>query len=237
MVDNYTGTLTGSLYDIAVAALEEANLSKLSDGSVRYVIDERLKDILVELVENDNHYRICEILQMVAHAGACVLYQDRKGVVHIEPRRNTYSDYTIDPSISYSHPEYSINRPMKAVSVGYGTDDGRVVIDVGNTGETQTISNPFIITEADALRVGEAAKNLLENRKVVSGDFRADLRVDALDNIMVISKYASNIICLTDVSYSTTGGAFRGKYTGRVVSINLENVKVYSNEFRSGEIW
>ena len=95
----------------------------------------------------------------------------------------------------------------------------------------------MVMTRDDAVRVGSVTSELLKNRKVISGDFRADMRLDALDNIMVVSKYASNIICVTDIDYSTTGGAFRGKYTGRVVSINLENVPVYSNEFRSGEIW
>lgn len=236
MVNNYTGTFTGSLYDIAIAALEEAELPVLSDGSVRYFVDERLKDITVDLATEDKTYLICEILQMVAHAACCVLYQDRKGVVHIEPWDKTYTDYRIEPHMSYSHPEYSVNKPMKAVSVGYGTEDGSVLIDVNNKGETQTISNPFICTEEDALRVGNNAKNLLENRKVISGDFRADLRMDVLDTVLVVSKYASNAIGVTNITYSTTGGSFKAKYTGRVISIALEPAKYYSGELISGEV-
>ena len=236
MLDKYTGTLSGSLYDIAVAALEQAALPRLSDGSVRYFVDESLKNITVELAIEDTDYIISEILQMVAHAGCCVLYQDRKGVVHIEPWNRAYTNYRIEPNISYSHPEYTVNKPMKAVSVGYGTEDGRVIVDVASKGETQTISSPFIQTEEDALRVGETAKNLLENRKVISGDFRADLRMDVLDTVLVVSKYASNAIGITNLTYSTTGGSFKAKYTGRVISIDLEPAKYYAGELISGEV-
>lgn len=236
MYGNYTGPLTGSLYDIAVAAFEEAELPVLSNGSVRYFVDESLKDIAVDLAVEDNEYLISEVLQMVAHAGCCVLYQDRKGVVRIEPWNRRYTDYRIEPNMSYSHPEYSINKPLKAVSVGYGTEKDRVVIDVGGKGEVQTIDNPFIITEADAMRVGETAKNLLENRKVISGDFRADLRMDALDVVLVASKYAANGVGITDVTYSTTGGCFKANYTGRVISIDLEPVRYFVGELILGEV-
>ena len=236
MAIEYHGTLTGTLYDIAVAAFEEAELPVLNDGSVRYSISENLKNITVELPIEENGYLVSEILQMVAHASCCVLYQDRKGVIRIEPWNRNYTNYKIEPRVSYAHPEYNINKPLKSVSVGYGTEDSRVVIDVSNRGEVQTIDNPFILTEDHALRVGENTKALLENRKVISGDFRADLRMDATDVVLVTSKYAANAIGITDVTYSTTGGCFNAKYTGRVISINLAPAKYHSGELISGEV-
>jgi hypothetical protein len=140
----------------------------------------------------------------------------------------------IDAFVSYSHPEYSISKPLKAVSVSYG-DGERLLIDNHNLGEIQTVDNHMLMTEADAARVGERAKDVLKNRKVISGEFRADVRLDCLDPIIVTSKYASNVIAVTEVRYSTTGGAVRGKYTGRVVSISLEPEEKYSGEFYSGE--
>lgn len=237
MVNDYTGPRVGTLYDMAIAAFEEANLTLLSNGEKRYFVDENLKNIHTDFSTENGDYAISDILQMVANAAGCVFYQDRDGVVRIEPRSLTYADYKIGEKISYAHPEYTINKPLKAVSVNYGAEDASAMVEVSSTGEIQTVDNPMIMTMEDAVRVGNVTSELLSNRKVISGDFRADMRMDALDNIMVTSKYASNIICITDVSYSTTGGAFRGKYTGRVVSINLENTKVYSNEFKSGEIW
>ena len=233
---DYKGTRTGTLYDIAVAAFEEADLPVLNDGSVRYFVDESLKNITVNLVEDETDYLISEILQMIAHAGCCVLYQDRKGIVHIEPWNKNYTGYRIEPNMSYSHPEYTVNKPLKSVSVDYGEEDNRVIIEVGNRGETQTIDNPFIQTESHALKVGETTRDLLENRKVISGDFRADLRMDALDVVLVASKYAANAIGVTDVKYSTTGGSFKADYTGRVISIDLAPAKYYSGELISGEV-
>lgn len=172
---------------------------------------------------------------MVAHSGCCILYQDRRGVIRIEPWSDSYSNYMIEPSICYNHPEYTVIKPLKSVSVGYGGDN-RLVIDVGSKGEVQTIDNPLISTEEDAIRVGELTKKVLGNRKTISGEFRADLRVDVLDKIIVVSKYSSTIIGVTEIVYSTTGGAFKGNYVGRVVSIDLEPISWYSGELYAGEV-
>lgn len=232
MSDSYAGPKSGTLYEIAETALKQAYLPVLSTGAVSYDLDPVLKDYETSF---DGVYSIAEILQMVAHAGNCVMYQDRHGTLHISSWRARYSGYIIDQTISYSHPEYSISRPLKNVSVGY-EGDLRVILPHSNTGEIQTIDNEMIVTQADASRVGEKAIEILQNRKVISGEFRADMRLDCLDSVIVISKYASNIIALTDIEYSTTGGAFRGRYTGRVVSVKLESASYYVGELYAGEV-
>lgn len=231
----YTGPRSGTLYDIATSAISGANLPMVGVDVVCCEIDESLKTRQTDFSADTQEYTIAEVLQLVAHAGNCVFYQDRKGTVHIEPRKISYSNYMITPDISYTHPEYTINKPLKAVSVKYG-EKSRVEVPVGSKGEIQTIDNPFIITEEHARSVGEAAENVLVNRKVISGDFRADMRIDALDNVIVTSKYASNVIAVTNITYSTTSGAFRGTYTGRVVSVELISNDLYSGEFYVGEI-
>jgi hypothetical protein len=122
------------------------------------------------------------------------------------------------------------------VSVTY-SEDNKVEVSASAKGEIQTVDNPLVVTENDAVKLGEHVKEILLNRKVVTGDFRADLTLDALDSIIVTSKYASNIIGISNVKYTNNGGAFKGEYTGRVVSIELEPTNVYSNEFYSNEIW
>lgn len=232
MDEEYTGVLSGTLYDIAVAAFRQANLPTTSNGSQRYFVHTVLKDYTTTI---ETGYSISDVLQMVAHAGNCVMYQDRKGVMRIEPWSEKYSGYLIDQNVAFSHPEYTMNKPMKAVSVGYG-DDQRVVVTVGNNGSVQTVDNPMLLTENDALRVANRTVKMLSDRKVISGEYRADVRMDALDPIIVTSKYASNIIAVTDVEYSTTGGAMRGRYTGRVVSIRLEPELRYAGELYAGEV-
>lgn len=233
MNDEYVGPKSGSLYEIALAALVQAKLPvNEDDGSLRYAVHESLKDYTTSFTEN---YTMAEVLQLVAHAANCVLYQDRHGVLRVEPWSGTYADYTVGQFISYAHPEYTISRPLKSVSVGYG-ENQRAVVNVGESGEVQTVDNPLLKTEADAIRVGERASEVLSNRKVISGEFRADVRLDALDPIIVTSKYASNIIGVTEIEYSTTGGTFRGKYTGRVVSIDLKSADRRVGEFYVGEV-
>lgn len=235
MGEIYTGPTSGTLYEIAVAAFEQADLPLQESGEVRYVVSAALQNMTTNFGADSQEYTVANILQMVAHAANCVFYQDRDGVVYIEPWNTTYSGYMIDQNISYTHPEYSFNKPLKAISVGYGGDQ-RAVVAVADRGEVQTVDNVMLVTQADALRVGERAREVLESRKTISGDFRADVRLDALDPVIVTSKYASNIIAITDIQYSTTGGAFRGTYTGRVVSLALQTESVYSGEIYSGEI-
>jgi hypothetical protein len=178
-----------------------------------------------------------QVVQMAAHAGNCTIHQDRDGAVRVEPWREVYSGFMIEPRTSYNHPEYTISKPLKAVSVGYGDDNLRAVVPTTEgVGEVQTVDSEFLRTQSDALRVGKHTADLLVNRKVISGEFRADVRLDVLDNIIVSSKYASNVIAVTEVSYSTTGGAIRGKYTGRVVSISLKPSDQRSGEFYAGEV-
>lgn len=235
MVNKYDGPKIGTLYDIATHALEQADLQQMGNGLPRYFVDESLMEIQTDFSENTQEYSIAEMLQMTANAAGCVFYQNRKGQVRIEPRKNDYSGYILSQTICYTHPEYTINKPLKSISVGYGKDL-RSITDVNSKGEVQTIDNPLVVTEEDAIRVGEKAKEILVNRKVISGEFRADMRLDALDNIVVVSKYASNVIGVTDVSYSTTGGAFKGTYTGRVVSVELNSIQHYVGEIYVGEV-
>lgn len=232
MNESYTGPKSGNLYTIAEAALGQTYLPVLSTGAPSYELDPILKNYTTSF---GGEYRIAEVLQMVAHAANCVIYQDRSGTLHISSWAAQYTGYIVDQDISYTHPEYSISRPLKTVSVGYH-GNLRANIAHSATGETQTIDNEMIVNQTDAIRVGERAAEILGNRKVISGEFRADMRLDCLDSVIVTSKYSSNIIALTDIEYSTTGGAFRGRYTGRVVSVKLESASYYVGDLYAGEV-
>lgn len=233
MNETYTGTKSGTLYAIAEAALKQASLPSLSNGSSNYELDPILKNYSTSV---DGEYTIAEMLQLVAHAGTCVMYQDRRGVLHIEAWASKYSNYVIDENISYTHPEYTISRPLKSISVGYGADGARITLPHESKGEIQSIDNTLLTTESDARRVGEKAIDILQHRKVISGDFRADVSLDCLDGVIVTSRYSSSIIALTRLEYSINGGAIRGKYTGRVISPKLTNVSYHVGEIYSGEV-
>ena len=207
----YTGVRSGTLYDIAIAALVQADLPLLETGAVRYSVDNRLKNYTTDFAADNEAYIISEILQMVANAGQCVMYQDRTGVLRIEPLDETLTDYEITQDISYAHPEYDITKELKAVSV----NDGLGYAENNTIGEVQTMKNPLITTASNANAVASWAKGIIKDRKTMSGSYRADIRLDALDKVTVESKYATKEVQITEINYSFTGG-FKGTYKGRV---------------------
>ena len=71
-----------SLYDLAVDVLTDANLPLLSNGSVRWVVDESLKDIYtVAPLPVDTH---ANCLQLIANAGGCVIHPGRDGMLYVK---------------------------------------------------------------------------------------------------------------------------------------------------------
>lgn len=215
MNEEYTGPRSGTLYDIATAVFTQANLPVLENGNPRYFVDEDLKNYSAEFADSD--YTMVDVLQLVAHMACYVFYQRRDGAMYLVPRGMILSDYIISPEVSYTHPEFEISKPLKAVTCSYGYNQ-KVVVPVGVSGEVQTISNELISTEADALRVAQSAASMLNGRKTLSGEYRADPRLDVMDVVAVDSKYSRNNVIITDITYSTTGGAFRGNYVGKAVS-------------------
>lgn len=230
MGDTYTGPRKGTLYTIASAAFEQADLPTLDNGKLRYSISDNLKEYGADFSTNDTEYTCAEIVQLCANAACCVMYQDRSGVMRIEPIRENAAGYAIRKMVSYTHPEFTITKPLKSVTVnnGLGTAANSA------SGEIQKVENPLISDETRANHVAEWVRGMLENRKIVSGEYRADPTLDVLDKIAVESKYGTNnAIYVTEVEYSYTG-AFRGKYTGRSTEFDIE--VWHSGELISGEV-
>lgn len=122
------------------------------------------------------------------------------------------TDYAINTFVSYENAEYDISKEIYSVNVNKGMGISLNALK----GVEQTIDNPLIYTAAVANNVAEWVKVYLQNRKMISGSFRSDPRLDALDVVGVQNKYASFFAVITDVKY-TYNGAFNGEYEGRVV--------------------
>lgn len=113
---NPSGT---SLYNLAENVLLDANLPVSSDGSLKWVIDDKLKSIYtIAPLPVDTH---ANCLQLIANAGGCVIYQDREGILHISDisLNDVNSDYVINDFNSYSKSALSIAKPLKQVDVPY----------------------------------------------------------------------------------------------------------------------
>lgn len=231
MNDRYAGTLNGTLYEIALAAFEQSDMPALDNGKPRYRISDNLKEYRADVAtDQELNYTCAEIAQLCANAACCVFYQDRQGVIRIEPLRENASGYRIAKFNCYTHPEFMLSKQLKSVDV----NNGMGIVNHSATGETQTIQNDLITNETAALRVAEWTRKTLEGRKTISGEYRADPSLDVLDKVAAESKYGTNnALYITDIKYSYNG-AFRGVYTGRIT--DFDNEVWYSGELISGEV-
>lgn len=200
-----TGQMT--LYAIAEDAISQA------DAGVTYQISDTLKNYTAQVADN---YTIAEILQHCANAAGCVMYQSRDGVLHIAERSKARSDYHIGLAVSWSYPEVTLSKPLRSIIVNYA-NDGEYTLNVGSVGEDQTVTNDFITTAEQAAAVAGVVGEELKTRETVSGNFRADPRLDVFDIISVDSKHGTVVTVVTDVKY-TFSGAFHGTFTGRMTT-------------------
>ena len=223
-VESVTEITPRSLYDIAKAVFESADLPLNNDGSKKWYIDDSLRGIYTSAPLPVDTKANC--LLMVANAAGCVLYQDRNGIVRIEPRNSTVSDYSITLSNSYKKPEIVLTKTIKEVVVRvyeYSIVDGKiesvetdVVINVGSSGEQIKVDNPLITDVERATAVGKWVANYLTNRVTLEVEWRPDVRLDALDMVQIANQYGNNNALMTEVKFDFSG-AFRGKGKGRVM--------------------
>lgn len=221
MQDTYSGTLSDTLYNIAVAALTQANLPTTESGENRWSIDSSLQDISVNITDDYDH-TIAETLQLIANAACCVLYQDRRGVVRIEPHTPSLAaNYDINLFNSYKNGNFELLQPLLYVNV----NDGMYETAAGLSGEIQSIDNPFIQNVTVATAVGSWVAAWLNKRTSISGEYRSDPRLDCLDGVKSENKYALTPLLITSLSYSFNG-AFKAKYVGRVYNEVLTPLQI-----------
>lgn len=161
---------------------------------------------------------LAERLQKAANAGQCVIRYDRDGVLNIERLNTALTEYRIPKSLSYSHPELTLTKAFKTIRIDHGADEPYELND--NTvrkGEVQTVSNDYITTDGVAADVAEWINGVVKNRKIISGEYRADPRLDLFDVVTVESKYGVfTPVVITEIKYAFDG-AFRGSFKGRVL--------------------
>lgn len=115
-------------------------------------------------------------------------------------------------NLAYAKSKVTVEKEISSVVVnsGQGTSEN------SQTGEQLNADNPLIQTTEVANAVAEWVKNVVTNRTLVSGEYRADPRVDAYDKVFVENKYMKSDVILTDLEISYNG-AYTAKYKGRVV--------------------
>lgn len=210
MSEKYAGTESGTFYEIALAALTQAGLPTQTDGTVLWVLDESLKTMTAPADIELHDQTIGEVLQLIANAACCGMWQDRAGILHIAPREIGSAGYAITTNNEYSYPETALDKPLKAVNI----NDDMYVLDVAATGVVQSVNNPLIGTDR-APTVAAWIRDVLTHRQRLSGSWRVDPKIDALDVVTVDTPFHTNKTVLTSVEL-TFNGAWRGTYEGRV---------------------
>lgn len=209
MNELYTGPSSGTLMQIALSALQQAELPAGADGEDPWILDNSLSNISAAFGADLSKNTIAEVLQYVANAGCCVFYQDRDGKLRIGPLPSGATDYRIDRFNSYENSEISLTKQLKAVNV----NDGQSVLSVGTVGEIQPVYNP-LVSEGRAQTVAQWVANYLKERRTLSGSFRADPRLDPMDRVTNENQFSESVVLVTQIEY-IYNGAFKGNYQAR----------------------
>jgi len=186
-------------------------------------------------IENISTYgslSIAENLQLYANAYKRVLHHDRNNQIRMTSLKKTVCDYPMPLTLAYSYPEITLSKPLRDIIIkvrinpytdadgdGFGDVTDKVVLTVRSDGESQTIDNRVLYDWSDEQlnSYAEWVRDTLVSRKTVTGEFRADPRLEVLDVVSIESKYGViEPVALTTVKY-TYNGSFRGYYEGRVV--------------------
>lgn len=215
-----TSNMSSTQYGNLAFIISWATNSLYLDGIMVDVSDTALKNSEGREFRVDRTY--AEMVQKCANAACCILRYDRNGALYAESMKNTLTDYKIPLALSYTYPEITLSKPLKKVVVDYGKVDGNgnsVVheLSVANNGEIQTVTNDYIYTAEAAETVAEWVSSVLKARKTVSGEFRADPRLDLYDIVQVEDRYGRWLtVAITNIKY-TFNGSFKGSYTGRIL--------------------
>ena len=233
--DSITEIKERSLYDLATSVLQSAGIPLNRDGTVKWSIDDSLKTIYTTAPLPEDSLANC--LQLIAHAGRCVMYQDREGILQIKSLRDEehsgypplyYMDYTISSFSSYSDPELTLSKPIKQINTmiyTYTIVDNKIestkeksVRSVNLNGETITMDNPLVTNSSMAGDIAEwITKNDSSFRKLLDFSWRPDVRLDALDLIVNLrGDFVMDTVRMTEIDLSYNG-SFRGKGKGVVM--------------------
>ena len=208
-----TSSTSSAIYDNLSGIISWATRGKLPDGA-SVVVHSSLASSAGRMPDLTGTY--AEIVQKCANAGLSVLRCDRDGVLHVEPMNRNITEYRIPLSLSYSYPEITLSKPLKSVAIDYG-GSSPYTLSVSNNGEIQSLTNDYIYKVEVAQTVATWVSDILKNRKIISGEFRADPRLDLYDIVKVEDRYDRLLtVAITNIKY-TFNGSFRGTYTGRIL--------------------
>jgi hypothetical protein len=168
-----------------------------------------------------------EFVQKCLATYGATMWQSYDGILNgTNPITGTHlSDYVITADTSYVHPEVELTKPLRNVNLvqhyEYGFNPTTLVYSVNPSGEDITVDCPYLwYYETD--RIKNLANKYIDwwkHREVVSGEFRADPRLELFDVVEVETKYGTlSPVMITYIKYNYNG-SFRGSYEGKVITV------------------
>lgn len=213
MTEPYTGPRSGNLHEICVAACTQSALP--NGDTIQYRFSDTLKNITTDFSADTTEYTRAEILQLAANAAGCVFDVDRFGVLCIDALSAALTEYVMAKNKSYRYPEYTMSKMIKGVMVKCGEE--YVTITTAANGLSQRVENPMIVDRYRAITIGHWTANMLEKRITLTGEFRADPRLDVLDRVTVQHQSGQDSIAVLSSLKFTFNGAWRGTYEARIL--------------------
>lgn len=204
--------------------ISKAMMDSLPEDVDRWVSDEIVVGVSAPVAIEETI--TADFVQQCLATYGTTIWQSHDGVLNVtNPVSGTYlTDYVITADTSYLHPEVELTKPLRNVNVvqhyEYVFNPTTAVYEVNPSGEDIVVDCPYMwyyeTGRIDAL----AARyiNWWKEREVVSGEFRADPRLELFDLVQVETKYGTlSPVMITYVKY-TYNGSFRGTYEGKVIA-------------------
>ena len=217
--NNVTVTSNMSMYEDIKAALESIN----NPAVLSYAHATNLR--LTERPDTVPEISVGEFMQKCVNSVGATMWQDASGKLFFTYPSRSISDYTIPLTTSYSYPEIELGRPLRRVKIvdhyKWDTETTTKTFDVNSEGEDIIIDNPYRWGHQGSTWDEFVANKYIEfwkPRGWVSGEFRADPRLELFDVISVESKHGLiSPVMITRIKY-TYNGSFRGEYKGKILS-------------------
>lgn len=208
---DYTNNpLSGTAYDIAEYALEQARLDdavpKIFSG-LEYEIDESLRDYNIQL--DSYEYSVIEVLQVIANLSKCIIRVDRTSKIYIQPRDTAEVEYSVSRFLQYSAPQEEVDPPISGCYFQCNGGAARIPSGVAN-GKYETLTNKSLIyNAADSVAVARWVNaELADNPRTLSVQYRADPRIELFDVVQFQNGSEIRKAVVTDISLSYNGAWF-----------------------------
>lgn len=203
--------------------ISKAMMECLPEDVVRWVDDEISAGVSAPTAIEETI--VAEFVQRCLATYGTTIWQSADGVLNCTNplTSRSLSNYVIGADISYLHPEVELAKPLRNVSIvqhyEYDFDPQTVVYPFGSSGEDIIVDCPYLwyYETGRTDRLAEKYIDWWKHREVVSGEFRADPRLELFDVVTVETKYGTlSPVMITHIKY-TYNGAFRGSFEGKVI--------------------